>query len=320
MVTTTQVKYQAFHLQSLFNVALTGLVAEGLAGSKASVALLGASARAGSSVGVGVSGSAGRNGGRSRGGRGNDRGSQSSGSGRGDGAAAGRGGGRSSSGRRGSGGASRGGRRRGRRRGGARPSEVDTAHVGLVDGASVPPPLEGAATRGRAGGGEGVRHRDGEGRLVGSDTRGSGGVDVPRDQGVNDRVLSKIDHGDVGHASVGRGNVHDHGDHLAGAVAVDGGGGGIAKLEAAALPEVALGGGEVGLGGADLGHGLDVAVGVGRHLVPDLRAACRLHGGAERTGRRARDTAVGRDAGGEEGSGGNLLVHLGGGEKEDCLV
>lgn len=83
-------------------------------------------------------------------------------------------------------------------------------------------------------------------------------------------------------------------------------------LQATALPQVARGRVEVRLRGADLGHGLDVAVGVGRHLVPDLLAACTLHGIAERTGRRRVESAVGRDTSGEDDGGGDLLVHLDG--------
>lgn len=109
---------------------------------------------------------------------------------------------------------------------------------------------------------------------------------------------------------MGRGDGHLNGNDLAGAEAVDGAAGGVGVLVAAALPEVALGGAEVGLRRADLGHGLDVAVRVRRHLVVDLGAAGRLHGGAEGTGRGRGELAVGGDARGEEGCGGDLLVHL----------
>lgn len=102
------------------------------------------------------------------------------------------------------------------------------------------------------------------------------------------------------------------GNDLASAEAVDGAGSGIAKLEATALPEVALGRVKVGLRRTDLGHGLDVAVGVRGHLVPDLGATCGLHGGAERTGLGRCESTVGRDTGDEKGGGSNLLVHLDG--------
>lgn len=122
--------------------------------------------------------------------------------------------------------------------------------------------------------------------------------------------MRQVDDGHIGHARVRRRNIHHDGNDLARRVAVDGAAGGIGVLVAAALPEVALGRVKVGLRLADLGHGLDVAVGVRGHLVPDLGAAGGLHGGAERTGRRGGDSAVGRNAGGEESGGGDLLVHL----------
>lgn len=109
---------------------------------------------------------------------------------------------------------------------------------------------------------------------------------------------------------MGRGDGDLDGNHLSRGEAVDGGAGGVGVLEAAALPEVALGGAKVGLRLADLGHGLNVAVGVRGHLVVDLGAAGGLHGGAKGTGRGRGESAVGRDAGGEEGGGGDLLVHL----------
>lgn len=109
---------------------------------------------------------------------------------------------------------------------------------------------------------------------------------------------------------MGRGDVDDEGDLLAGGEALDGVCGGVVELVAAALPQVALGGVEVGLRGADLGHGLDVAVVVRRLHVPDLVAAGGLHGIAQGTGGGGGDTAVGRDTGDEEGGGGDLLVHL----------
>lgn len=107
-----------------------------------------------------------------------------------------------------------------------------------------------------------------------------------------------------------RRNINHDGNDLAGRVAVDGGAGGIGVLVSTALPEVALGRVKVGLRSTDLGHGLDVAVGVGGHLVPDLGTAGGLHGGAERTRLRGGDSAVGRNASGEESGGGDLLVHL----------
>lgn len=110
-----------------------------------------------------------------------------------------------------------------------------------------------------------------------------------------------------------RGDINHHGNDLASRVALNSAAGSIGELEATALPEVALGRVKVALRGTDLGHGLDVAVGVRGHLVPDLGTAGGLHGGAERTGSRGGDSAVGRNAGGEESGGGDLLVHLEGG-------
>lgn len=220
-------------------------------------------------------------------------------------------------GSRGAGG-SRGGRARGRaggaRAGGARGTgddKVDAAHVGLVDGAGVPPPLEGAAALGGAGGGQVGGDGDAKVLVAVLDARGGGGVAVPADEGVaDDAVGGQVDDGDVGDARVGRGNVDDKGDLLAGGEALDRVGGGVVELVAAALPQVALGGVKVGLGGADLGHGLDVAVVVRGLHVPDLVTAGGLHGIAQGAGGGRGDTAVGRDASGEESSSSDLLVHL----------
>lgn len=87
-----------------------------------------------------------------------------------------RGGGSSAGGSRGSRG--RGGRAGAgaRRAGGAADDEVDTADVGLVDGAGVPPPLEGAATLLGAGGGEVRGDSDGEVLVAVLDARLGGGV------------------------------------------------------------------------------------------------------------------------------------------------
>lgn len=218
---------------------------------------------------------------------------------------------------RSSAGGGRGGRAGGSRAGGAggaggaADDEVDAAHVGLVDGAGVPPPLEGAAALCGAGGGQVGGDGDGEVLVAVLDTRGGGGVAVPADEGLaDDGVGAQVDDGDVGDAVVGRGDVDDEGDLLAGREALDGRVGGVAELVAAALPQVALGGVKVGLRGADLGHGLDVAVVVRRLHVPDLLAAGGLHGVAQGAGGGRGDTAVGRDTGGEEGGSGDLLVHL----------
>lgn len=213
-------------------------------------------------------------------------------------------------------GGSRGGRARGSRAGGAGAGsttndEVDAADVGLVDGAGVPPPLQGAAALGGAGGGQVGGDGNAEVLVAGLDAGGGGGVAVPADEGVaDDAVGGQVDDGDVGDSGVGRGDVDDEGDLLAGGEALDGVGGGVVELVAAALPQVALGGVEVGLRGADLGHGLDVAVVVRRLHVPDLLTAGGLHGIAQGTGGGGGDPAVGRDAGGEESGSGDLLVHL----------
>lgn len=99
-------------------------------------------------------------------------------------------------------------------------------------------------------------------------------------------------------------------DGLAGGVALDGGAGGIGELVPTALPEVACGGVEVGLGGTDLGHALDVAVQVRLHLVVDLLATGRLHSRTQRTGSGGGQVTMGGNASGEKGNGGDLLVHL----------
>ncbi|KUI71950.1 Cholesterol 7-alpha-monooxygenase [Cytospora mali] len=168
-----------------------------------------------------------------------------------------------------------------------------------------------AATRRGAGAGQVGGDGHAEGGLVGGDTRSGRSVVRPGSKGTSDdAVLSKVDNRDVGDTGVGRGDVDREVDRLAGRVALDGGGGGVGELVAAALPEVALGGVEVALRGAHLRHGLDVAVGVRGHLVPDLGAAGGLHGVAEGAGGRRGDAAVGGDARDEEGGGGDLLVHL----------
>lgn len=189
--------------------------------------------------------------------------------------------------------------------------EVDAGDVGLVDGAGVPPPLEGAAALLGAGGGQVGGDGDGEVLVAVLDALLGGGVAVPGDEGVaDDRVGAEVDDGDVGDARVGRGDVDDEGHLLARGEALDRVGGGVVELVAAALPQVALGGVEVGLRGADLRHGLDVAVVVRRLHVPDLVAAGGLHGITQGARGGGGDPAVGRDAGGEEGGSGDLLVHL----------
>lgn len=265
--------------------------------SAASTALLGAGAGAvGAGVGAGIGGGvvvgddAGGGGGSSRGGGG------------------GQGGGGDAAG----GSPSRRAARGGAARGGAGDDKVDAAHVGLVDGAGVPPPLDGATTRGGANigqvGGEGTA----EGGLVGGDTGGGGGVAGPRVYGADDGVLSQVDDGDVGDARVRGGDGDGEFDGLAGREALDGVGGGVVELVATALPEVAGGGVVVGLRPADLGHGLDVAVGVRRNLAVDLRAAGALEGVTQGARRGRGQTTVGRDTHGEDGGGRDLSVHLDG--------
>lgn len=80
---------------------------------------------------------------------------------------------------------------------------------------------------------------------------------------------------------MGRGDGDLDGDDLPCREGLDGVGGGVGELVAAALPQVAGYGVEVCLRGADLRHGLDVAVGVGGDLRVDLGAAGGFEGGAE---------------------------------------
>ena len=91
------------------------------------------------------------------------------------------------------------------------------------------------------------------------------------------------------------------GDGLAGSVLLDVVGV-VFELQAFAETEVAFGGREVFLRGADLGELFDGAVGVGGEVVEDLFAADGFHGGADGAGWWRGDDAVGGGEG-EEGEG-----------------
>lgn len=271
------------------------------ASSAASTALLGAGAGVGAGGGVVVGGSAGSGLSGGRGGGGGQGGGSS-------GNAAAAGGGGSNRG----GGAGGGGRRAasGRGRGRARGDEVDAGQVGLVDGAGVPPPLKGATTLSGASIGQGAGKSTAEGGLVGGDTRSGGSVDAPGVNLSDDAVLSQVDDGDVGDTRVRSGNGDGEVDGLARGEGLDGVAGGVVELVATALPQVAGGGVVVGLGLTDLGHGLDVAVGVRGDLAVHLGTAGGLEGVTQRTGGRRGQTTVGGDTHGEDGGGGDLLVHF----------
>lgn len=241
-----------------------------------------------------------------RDGSGSDLGGRGGGGLGGSNAGAGSNAGSGADGRAGGAGAARAARARSR----STEGEIDTRLVGLVNGLGVPVPLEHTVTGGVTLAAEVVGDGDLEAGLVGGDTGGGGGIDIPRDQGLaNDTVGGGIDHGDVGNTSVGGTDVDLEVDSLAGSVGLDvvlvvG------ELVTLAKPDITLIGVVVALARGDLQLALNVTVVVGLLVDLDLLSAGSLHGATGHTGLGAGDEAMGVDQGdnaGKSQSGGELL-------------
>jgi hypothetical protein len=238
-------------------------------------------------------------------------------------------GGRSSSGdRRGRGGSSRldrhsgcSGRRRGRSsrrsrsgrlsRGGATVRatahlEVDARLVGLVDGRSIPEPLDDTVTSVGALGAD-IRHGDIEAgplRVLGHGDGGQG-VLVPADEGrADDLVGLDADDGNVGKTIVRSADLDLHGDLLASGVAEDLTG--IIEGNTLTLPDAAVWVGALKV----LDGTLNIAVLVGALGVEDLVTAGSLEAGAGLTRSGAGDEAVCGNGGDEASSGDDGRVGL----------
>ena len=188
-------------------------------------------------------------------------------------------------------------------------SEIDTRLVGLVDRLGVPVPLQHTVTGGATLAAEVIGDGDAEVGLVGGDAGGSGGIDIPGDQGLADDTVGRgVDDGDVSDAGVGSADINCEVDFLAGGIGLDvvlvvG------ELVTLAKPDVALSVFVVALAGGDLQLALDVAVVVGLLVGLDLLAAGGFHCVAGHTGFWAGDEAMGVDQGDNagEGQGGELL-------------
>jgi hypothetical protein len=179
-------------------------------------------------------------------------------------------------------------------------AEVDAGLVGLVDGGSIPEPLDDAVTSLGALAAD-IGHGDVElGPLgVGRDGARGQSVLVPADEGLaNDLVGADLDDGNVGNTVVGSADLNLHGDDLTGSVGEDLAG--IREGNTLAVPHPA-----VGVVTLEVLEGtLDVAEVVTVLLVVDLVTADLLKTLAGHTGSGRGNVSVGSD-GGDEASKGN---------------